>query len=69
VTDLPPIQRSISLPIGNTVVVEGADGAVIQLLLVDAHAQANGDKVDDASFRYRVYPARTTQIKALRNGN
>ena len=67
VTDLPVVDREISVPIG--VVIEAADRSIIQLLLADTHARLNGDNVDDASFRYAVYPPGTTQIRALRNGS
>jgi hypothetical protein len=68
VADLPLIDRDISIPIGDAVVLEATDGSMIQLLLVDAHLRANGDQTDDVSFRYRIYPAGTSQIRALRNG-
>jgi hypothetical protein len=68
VADLPPIDRSINLTIGECVVVETTDGSIAQLLLTDAHVRANGDQIDDARFKYQVYPPGTSQIRALRNG-
>jgi hypothetical protein len=61
-------QSDISVLIGETVIVKAKDGAIIQLLVTDAHRKANGDKIDDAQFRYRIYPPGTTQVRALRNG-
>lgn len=68
VTDLPLIDRVISLPIGDSVVIDATDGSIIQLLLVDAHVRVNGDQIDDARFRYEIYPPGTSQVHALRNG-
>lgn len=69
VTQLRPVARDLSIGIGECVVAEAEDGSIIQLLLVDAHARINGDEVDDARFKYKVYEKGTSQIRALRNGS